>query len=59
MDIVGEKMENGDMFIPEVLMAAGAMGECVAVLKLLLGEGESSTAVSVFIGTVKGEMVRK
>ena len=22
MDIVGEKMENGDMFIPEVLMAA-------------------------------------
>lgn len=25
MDVVGEKMENGDMFIPEVLMAAKAM----------------------------------
>jgi methanogenic corrinoid protein MtbC1 len=25
MDIVGDKMENGDMFIPEVLMAAQAM----------------------------------
>jgi 5-methyltetrahydrofolate--homocysteine methyltransferase len=31
MDLVGEKMENGDMFIPEVLMAAQAMGRCVAI----------------------------
>ena len=56
MDIVGEKMENGDMFIPEVLMAAKAMGECVAVLKPLLGEGESSAAASVLVGTVKGDL---
>lgn len=27
MDIVGEKMENGDMFIPEVLMAAQAFAD--------------------------------
>ncbi len=56
MDIVGEKMENGDMFIPEVLMAAQAMGQCVAVLKPLLGEGESVTGASVIIGTVKGDL---
>jgi len=56
MDIVGEKMENGDMFIPEVLMAAKAMGDCVAVLKPLLGEGESVTGASVLIGTVKGDL---
>ncbi|RLC00394.1 MAG: cobalamin-binding protein [Deltaproteobacteria bacterium] len=56
MDIVGEKMENGDMFIPEVLMAAKAMGECVAILKPLLGEGESSTGANVIIGTVKGDL---
>ncbi len=56
MDIVGEKMENGDMFIPEVLMAARAMGDCVAVLKPLLGEGESATGASVLIGTVKGDL---
>jgi 5-methyltetrahydrofolate--homocysteine methyltransferase len=56
MDIVGEKMENGDMFIPEVLMAAKAMGECVAVLKPLLGEGESVTGANVIIGTVKGDL---
>jgi len=56
MDIVGEKMENGDMFIPEVLMAAKAMASCVATLKPLLGEGESATGASVVIGTVKGDL---
>ena len=56
MDIVGEKMENGDMFIPEVLMAARAMGNCVAILKPLLGEDESSIGASVIIGTVKGDL---
>ncbi len=56
MDIVGEKMENGDMFIPEVLMAAKAMATCVATLKPLLGEGESVTGASVIIGTVKGDL---
>ncbi|MEH0020854.1 MAG: corrinoid protein [Desulfobacter sp.] len=56
MDIVGEKMENGDMFIPEVLMAAQAMGACVEILKPLLGEGDTSGNVSVIIGTVKGDL---
>ncbi|MCD4720620.1 MAG: corrinoid protein [Desulfobacula sp.] len=56
MDIVGEKMENGDMFIPEVLMAAQAMATCVTILKPLLGEDESATSASVIIGTVKGDL---
>ncbi|MEH0020766.1 MAG: corrinoid protein [Desulfobacter sp.] len=56
MDIVGEKMENGDMFIPEVLMAAQAMGACVTVLKPLLGDADSSQGASVIIGTVKGDL---
>ncbi len=56
MDIVGEKMENGDMFIPEVLMAAQAMGECMTILKPLLGEGDSSGSGNVIIGTVKGDL---
>ncbi|MBU8849257.1 MAG: corrinoid protein [Desulfobacterales bacterium] len=56
MDIVGEKMENGDMFIPEVLMAAKAMGDCVVILKPLLGEDESATSANVIIGTVKGDL---
>ena len=56
MDIVGEKMESGDMFIPEVLMAARAMAECVTILKPLLGEGEGDAGASVIIGTVKGDL---
>ncbi len=56
MDIVGEKMESGDMFIPEVLMAAQAMGSCVEILKPMLGEGEGTAAASVIIGTVKGDL---
>jgi len=56
MDIVGGKMENGDMFIPEVLMAAQAMGKCVDILKPLLGEGSAVSAGNVIIGTVKGDL---
>ena len=56
MDIVGEKMEAGDMFIPEVLMAAQAMGACVDILKPLLGDGDGAFTGSVIIGTVKGDL---
>ncbi|MFO7883501.1 MAG: corrinoid protein [Desulfobacteraceae bacterium] len=56
MDIVGEKMENEDMFIPEVLMAAQAMSRCVELLKPLLKEEESKSKGSVVIGTVKGDL---
>ena len=56
MDIVGEKMESGEMFIPEVLMAAQAMGNCVDILKPMLGEDGGSAAGAVIIGTVKGDL---
>jgi len=56
MDIVGDKMESGEMFIPEVLMAAKAMGACVEILIPLLSDDDSSTAVKVIIGTVKGDL---
>ena len=38
MDVVGEKMESEDMFIPEVLMAAKVMSAALGILKLLLTE---------------------
>jgi 5-methyltetrahydrofolate--homocysteine methyltransferase len=56
MDIVGEKMENEDMFIPEVLMAAKAMGACVVILKPLLSEEDNLSRGTVVIGTVKGDL---
>ncbi|MCP3943036.1 MAG: cobalamin-binding protein [Desulfobacteraceae bacterium] len=56
MDIVGEKMESGEMFIPEVLMAARIMGQCATILQPFLGEQGSTPGVGVIIGTVKGDL---
>ena len=56
MDIVGERMESGEMFIPEVLMSAQAMGRAVEILKPLLGDEESVSSGRIIIGTVKGDL---
>jgi len=56
MDIVGSRMESGEMFIPEVLMAGMAMGQVVEMLKPMLAAGSASSAGKIVIGTVKGDL---
>ena len=56
MDIVGEKMEAGEMFIPEVLMSAQAMSKVVEDLKPLLAEDDIVAVGKVVIGTVQGDL---
>lgn len=56
MDIVGGKMQSGDMFIPEVLMSAKTMGQAVEILKPMLSEDEMSSSGRIVIGTVKGDL---
>lgn len=56
MDIVGEKMEAEDMFIPEVLRSAKSMSAVIDMLKPLLAEGDIISAGKVVIGTVKGDL---
>jgi 5-methyltetrahydrofolate--homocysteine methyltransferase len=56
MDIVGKKMEDEDMFIPEVLRSAKAMTAVIDILKPLLAEGEVTAVGKVVIGTVKGDL---
>jgi 5-methyltetrahydrofolate--homocysteine methyltransferase len=56
MDVVGEKMQSGEMFIPEVLMAAKVMTAALDVLKPLLGDAGLKSRGSVIIGTVKGDL---
>jgi 5-methyltetrahydrofolate--homocysteine methyltransferase len=56
MDEVGAMMESGEMFIPEVLRSAKAMGAAVEILKPLLGEDEISASGKVVMGTVKGDL---
>ena len=56
MDIVGEKMESGDIFLPEVLMSARAMSSGVEILKPLMTADEQDSGGGVVIGTVKGDL---
>jgi 5-methyltetrahydrofolate--homocysteine methyltransferase len=56
MDIVGEKMESEEMFIPEVLKAAKIMAAALETLKPFFAEGELTAKGKVVIGTVKGDL---
>ncbi|MBN1930948.1 MAG: corrinoid protein [Desulfobacterales bacterium] len=56
MDIVGAKMENDELFIPEVLMAAKAMSAGVEILKPFLSADDMGNRGIVVIGTVKGDL---
>lgn len=58
MAIVGQHMESGEMFIPEVLLSAEAMRAGMEILKPLLA-GSDMSALSkgtVVIGTVEGDI---
>ena len=58
MKEVGKRFEDGDAFLPEMIMAADAWKEAVTILepKLAAGEGVQEKAGRVVIGTVKGDI---
>jgi 5-methyltetrahydrofolate--homocysteine methyltransferase len=56
MDEVGTRYEEGDIFVPEMLIAARAMQAGLALLKPHLAGGASESAGKVAIGTVKGDL---
>jgi 5-methyltetrahydrofolate--homocysteine methyltransferase len=56
MDEVGWRFENGDFFVPEMLVAARAMQAGLKLLKPHLVEAEVKSAGKVAIGTVKGDL---
>jgi 5-methyltetrahydrofolate--homocysteine methyltransferase len=56
MDEVGKRFEEGDFFVPEMLIAARAMQAGLTLLKPHLAEGEFEAAGKVAIGTVKGDL---
>ena len=56
MDVVGEKFKNGDIFVPEMLIAAKAMKKGVDVLKPHLASGAAGALGKVVIGTVAGDL---
>ncbi len=56
MEHIGEKFSAGDIYIPEMLMAALAMKGGLAILKPHLAGKKSQSRGTVIIGTVKGDM---
>jgi len=56
MEVVGEKMEHQEMFIPEVIQAARAMADAIELLKTTLAEEGIAAKGIVVIGTVKGDL---
>jgi len=56
MTIVGNDFRDGILFVPEVLLAAGAMKGGMSILKPLLAETGAPRVGKMVIGTVKGDI---
>jgi 5-methyltetrahydrofolate--homocysteine methyltransferase len=56
MSQVGKLFEEGEFYVPEMLIAARAMQAGLAVLKPQLAEAKVKSAGKVVVGTVKGDL---
>ena len=56
MKIASEKYETGEMFVPEMLLAAEAMYAAIDILKPHIKLGKASATGSVVIGVVEGDI---
>jgi len=56
MDQVGVDFRDGELFVPEVLIAARAMHAGMNVLRPLLAEGDVPLAGKVVMGTAEGDL---
>jgi len=56
MGEVGRLFEEGEKFVPEMLISARAMQKSVALLKPLLAEGNVQAVGKVVVGTVQGDL---
>jgi 5-methyltetrahydrofolate--homocysteine methyltransferase len=56
MSIIGEKFKRNEAFVPEMLIAARAMKESMAVLEPLLAKAGIKPKYTAVIGTVQGDL---
>jgi len=56
MDVVGDLFQKGEVYLPEMLMAAKAMKAGLEILKPRMVQGAATSAGTVVIGTVRGDM---
>jgi len=56
MTVIGEKFQSGDIYIPEMMLAAHAMSAALDHFKDQLAGKEQKHLGKVIIGTVKGDL---
>ena len=56
MAIIGEKFKKNEVFVPEMLIAARAMKEAMAILEPLLVKAGIKPKYTAVIGTVQGDL---
>ena len=56
MTVVGARFKNGEMYVPEVLVAARSMAAGIELVKPLLTDQSMPSAGKVLLGTVKGDL---
>jgi len=56
MERIGVRFKSGEIYIPEVLIAARAMHAGLAVLKPILSKSTGMMAGKIVVGTVKGDL---
>ena len=56
MEVVGEKFKRDEVFVPDVMIAARAMNNGLAILKPHLADANMSAKGKACIGTVKGDL---
>ena len=56
MSEVGQRFQNGQAFVPQLLMAGRAMKAALEILKPMLAGSASTSLGKVVIGTVKGDL---
>jgi 5-methyltetrahydrofolate--homocysteine methyltransferase len=56
MGIIGDKFSEGEVYIPDVLIAARAMQSAMDKLRPMMADSDVSGRGTVVIGTVKGDL---
>jgi 5-methyltetrahydrofolate--homocysteine methyltransferase len=56
MAVIGERFQDDEIFVPEMLIAANAMKASLAILEPLVAESGLKAPYSAVIGTVQGDL---
>ena len=56
MDMVGQRFQKNEIYIPEMLIAAKTMNKGLEILKPLMINQKTKTLATVVLGTVKGDL---